>query len=151
MHHNSFLNLLYVTASMILSEVQAMFFFNGFDINEKIFFSAAATHCRCSRFFQQFGHHCCNSQQQLRFTFNLLHILGTFLPFFNLSISSMSALLSTSISTQVSTFIQFADSDYQYEFTIKIFSHSLCSWINEAANRHYISTQITDADHQQTF
>ena len=117
----------------------------------KYFFSAKTTHCRCSRFFQQIGHHCCNSQQQLRFTFNLFHILGTFLHFFNLSISPMSALLSTSISTQVSTFIQFEDSDYQYEVTIKSFSHSLCSCIHEAANRHYISTQITDADHQQTF
>ena len=140
MHHTSFLTLLYVIAPMILNEIQAMFFFNGFDFNNKVFFSATTTHCRCSRFFQQFEHHCCNSQQQLRLTFHLLHILGTFLHFFNLSISPMSAVLSTSISTQVSTLTQFEDSDYQYEFNIKIFSHSLWSCIHEAANRHHIST-----------
>ena len=86
------MNLLYVIALIVLNEVQAIF---SFDFNKKKFCSATTTHCRCSRFFQQFGDHCCNSQQQLRFTFNLLHILGTFLHFFNLSISSMGASLST--------------------------------------------------------
>jgi len=55
------------------------------------------------------------------------------------------------MSTQDSTFIQFEDSDYQCEFTIKISSHSLCSDIHEAAKLYFKSTQITDADWQQPF
>jgi len=55
------------------------------------------------------------------------------------------------MSTQDSTFIQFEDSDYQCEFTIKISSHSLCSDIHEAAKLYFKSTQITDAGWQETW
>ena len=55
------------------------------------------------------------------------------------------------MSTQDSTLIQFEDSDYQCEFTIRISSHSLCSDTHEAANLYFKSTQLTDADWQQTF
>jgi len=72
-----------------------------------------------------------------------------FLHFFNLTISSRSALLLASISIHVNTLTQFKDSDYQYQLNIQVFSHRSC--IYETAHRHYISNQITDADHQQTF
>ena len=62
--------------------------------------------------------------------------------FFNLTISSRSALLSASISIHVNTLTQFQP-------RIQVFSHGSC--IYEATHRHYISNQITDADHQQAF
>ena len=67
----------------------------------KNFFSAITTHCRCSRFFQRFGRHCRDSQQQPRSIFKLLHILRTYLHFFNLSISPMCASLSISLLQEV--------------------------------------------------
>jgi len=72
-----------------------------------------------------------------------------FLHFFNLTISSRSALLLASISIHVHTLTQFKDSDYQYQLNIQVFSHESC--IYEAAHRHYINNQITDAEHQQAF
>ena len=85
-----------------------------------------------------------NHAHSIHFTF-----FGCFCIFFNLTISSRSALLLASISIHVNTLTQFKDSDYQYQLNIQIFSHRSC--IYEAAHRHYISNQITDADHQQTF